>query len=218
MGGFDVNGRGTPSSGRGLPVGLTSTMTIVDDVEDGDISEYSSGNFLASSNNPIEGTYSIAPDTGAGSRIMWSGSGLDNYPARGDTYSVLGQEDSNAQNLPEFLCYGEVGDGNFDGYGMGFFPSINEMRIRRYDNNNPIHLTSTSVSFQTNTVYECVMESTSSDLTFTIYEVDGSLARGSQVDSISTSDSTHSGTAVGIRNGTSADGTSDGCLDRMQIL
>jgi len=63
-----------------------STVSVIDNFEDNDLSEYSgaTGDFSTVTSPVKEGTYALQADGSTGS-IIKSFSGLNNYPSRGDT-------------------------------------------------------------------------------------------------------------------------------------
>lgn len=68
----------------------TSSVTIIDDFEDGDISEYSgdTGAYEATTDEPVfNGDFSLEA-TGSNAKAIYSTSGLNSYPERGDSFRV----------------------------------------------------------------------------------------------------------------------------------
>lgn len=82
----------TGSSPITISPGVTETVAtgtpIVDDFEDGDLSEWGGTSQSGVTQSPVkEGTYAAYVDSGISGRGIGSNSGLDNYPSPGDEFA-----------------------------------------------------------------------------------------------------------------------------------
>ena len=106
----------------------SSLQKIVDDFNDGDISEYNgdTGRYTTGTNTVYEGTHSLEMGlSDSGSEEIYSTSGLDNYPSQGDTFQTR--------------IYQNVSNGSV-GFMWGLQDSNNYYRIDKDDSNNETQL------------------------------------------------------------------------------
>lgn len=190
-----------------------------------DLSTYYRGylsGFSRTSSSPIEGNYSLQTSAGNGFAIFSEpGDGLPQYPQDNDTLDVLVY---NSGALPVIffnVTYDDAND-NINGYGCRYWAN-NQIDLKRYDNStasdtntNRSSLASKSISKLTDTAYwlEISTADSNGNISATLYDVDSSLNRGSQIESVSATDTTHDYRGIGF--GTSLDGT--GLIaDRLRI-
>lgn len=74
----------------GSSFSLENAVTVVDDFEDGNLSEYAGDTFYASvqSNTVFEGSNALKFNADGSSRLIYSTSGLNAYPSAGDTFTL----------------------------------------------------------------------------------------------------------------------------------
>lgn len=181
-----------PSAGGG------DTVTVVDDFEDGDIAEYSgaTGSYTANTNAPVyNGSYSLKASASTAAELI-STSGLNEYPAQGDTYVVqvrfssdanvagvlFGVQDTN--NL--YLVQIHAGSDNFQLFvesGGGFTKLAED----------------TAATIGASEWYECRID-WATDGTITPMLLDSA---DSQVSQISATDTSYSSGGIGFRSNAS---------------
>jgi len=135
-----------------VTVGSAIPVNIVDDFEDNGITEYTgdTGGYVTAT-SAVEGSYALAFDSASGGgATIRSTSGLNYYPKKGDKFSCLARS-VGGDSLPE-LGFG--GASGVDGYVVGFYPPLNEVRVRKYSGGSPNDLASKSASLSTGTWYD----------------------------------------------------------------
>lgn len=105
---------------------LLAQGNLVDNFEDGDISEYGgdTGSFNVQTTTVAEGTYALEA-TSSGRLGSYEGGGLNNYPGRGNTFkSYVRFNDSGAQ--PNVWWCVNFNGGNRGGIHPGYYWSIDQ--------------------------------------------------------------------------------------------
>lgn len=183
---------------------------------------YTSG-FSRTASSPIEGDYSLQTSAGNGFAIFSEpGDGLPSYPDSNDTINVLLY---NTGNLPVifFSTTYDSGNDNINGYSFRLWEDNNEINLKKYNNSsasdintNRTELDVSSTSISTNNTYwiEISTPDTNGNMSGTLYEADSNLNRGSQLASVSATDTTHSHRGIGF--GSSLGGTGI-MADRLQL-
>lgn len=180
--------------------------TIIDDLEDGDISEYggSTGSYSANTNAPVaNGSYSLKGTTpsGGGGVIIRSDSGLNAYPSQGDTFRYNFQFNQTDQ-LQAFL-FGAQSTGSGTGEAYRVEPRIEKGNFSLYLNDGTSNTLAqdTSVSYSTGVMYEVGIDwASDGTITTTLYD-----DTGSQISQISATDTTYTSGGVGWRSYDPAD-------------
>ena len=196
---------------RMYPIAYSLQGDSVDDFDDQDLSEYTvvGGDiFGIDTSNPIEGSASLAVtnagnETDASADLIMSdpGDGLDNYPSKGDIFSVYAYEPGGENTLP--MCGFGGSKDDVTGYSLSWFPSSLDIRIRRIDGQgNPTDIASDKSSVYADHIGETVeLEGEWHDgsgsepedtIVYRVYELDSNLNRGSQIgNTITTTDSSY---------------------------
>jgi len=174
-------------------------ITIVDDYEDGDISEYAgdTGNASIISSDPLEGSNSLEHTQDAGS-VVFSTSGLANYPQQGQNFACLTEARNGDGATP---CYGLEDTNNF--YAVSVEVSSNRLRFFEVDGGSLTVTLLATPTLSGGQVYDVDVQ-WQSDNTHNIelYEWDeANFERGSSVASGSISSTAASGTGIGFRGG-----------------
>jgi hypothetical protein len=181
------------------------THVVVDDFEDGDISEYggNNGDYNVNTEDSQNGTYSLeCADNNKSNAVITSdeGGGLDTYPGNGDVVRLwfkVGNE-SGGDNNVQSTYFIMKNDGSGNAYGFGAYPDNSVFRIVRFDGDlkSETVLTSTNSSLVSNPntwmEFTCQVQSDGT-IEMKIYDSDGNLDS-----SISTTDSTHIDNSNGI--------------------
>lgn len=171
-------------------------VTLIDDFEDGDLSEYTgaTGDYAVTTDAPVgEGQYSLKAQT-TGSGPIVSTSGLADYPAAGDT---LAAKVAQTEVHPFVgVAWGVQDVENF--YWVRIDTTANALQLWRMENGTPTKLGGTYHRLDdVGTVYEFVIE----------WGVDGVLtaalctADGREVASVRGQDTAFAAGGVGLRQG-----------------
>jgi hypothetical protein len=181
-----INSDGSPS---------ISSPQICDDFEDGDISEYDSGNGISVSTDRVySGTYALKCDASvsSGTRIK-SGAGLDIYPQRGDTFEYRVYHTTGDPNFS--ICrFGDRLDGN-NRYNLFVSPG-NEYRLQKVEGGSGTDIaTDSNVSPPTDEWLRSEVEWGSSTIICRLYN-----ASGTKISEISATDGAHDHGGIGWRN------------------
>jgi hypothetical protein len=190
---------------------------LVDDFEDNDIAEYGDDNssFAVTTSNAVEGSRALTyNNSNSGDLIVsFPGDGLQNYPDAGDKLRVL-------LRGPNFTEFAFAVEGGPQGYLALISGSDNDMRIRQFDGNSVNDIATASPSLTaTDWYWGEIGTPTSGDpsISFDLYEFDTSnSSKGSEVESLSVTDSTSAGRGVGARAGT--DGLTHTAIDDIRVF
>jgi len=171
--------------------------SIIDDFEDGDMSEYGvTLNNVQTVQSPVLfGSYSAKI---SGNAKAASTSGLEYYPSQGDKFSFYAYNPSSTADVNEMVTFGLQDENNF--YGASFSRSNNLIRLfKDGDTGNEI-VAEVSVSLSLDTWYEMEVEwYTNGDITLIVYEVDQSTgSRQSQIGSLTHNDTTYTSGGIGL--------------------
>ena len=191
LGGTGVSTLGSESASASLESNDEVGFFIIDDFEDDDLSEYtfdrgSSGASIVDS--PTYHGDDVLQISGTDTEMI-STSGLDYYPAAGDTfrYWVRGHNGADRINL----TYGVQDHQNR--YFARVNPAQGHVALYRYENGSGTLLADQGVSLSQDTWYEAeIAWSSTGDHTFTLSD-----AAGNQLAQISATDSTWSSGGVG---------------------
>lgn len=160
-----------------------ATVPIIDDFEDGDVSEYTmpsddTGYIIAQTGTVRSGTY--AGQIGGvndNQANAYSTSGLDNYPQSGDTieyYSQMTRDSSEGdQTIFKFAhTRTGTGTGDYEGYRITFGARGNELAIWRNDGGSFAKLSSSNYTVtETNEWLRFVIGwKTDGSITTTVYD------------------------------------------------
>ncbi|MFB6209151.1 MAG: twin-arginine translocation signal domain-containing protein [Candidatus Nanohaloarchaea archaeon] len=199
---YDTDGEGVSYYNGSDWLAVTSgaydtAFTIIDNFEDGNLNEYNedTGAFEVQTSTAYDGSYALN-DTSRNNSIYSSpGDGLNYYPQRGDTIEwQVRKSGGNDQAPPGFFFTGGSHDTGASGYyfyeGSG---GGSDMLIQKWSSGSSSNIASVNISGGTpeNEWLHGRVESTSSDLTFTLWN-----ASGTQLGQVSASDSDHSGQTV----------------------
>lgn len=194
-----VNGRAVGVSGRAI---TQSVITTIDDFEDGDIAEYSdeTGSYAVTTTSPLNGSYRLegTTPTGGGGVTIRSTSGLNYYPAQGDTFRYNFQF-SQTDQLQAILFGATSGDTGLNGtYRVDATIDSSKWTLHHMSTSgtNTELASDTSVSYSTGVAYEGEVK-WASDGTITCTLFDDTGAQKSQ---ISATDTTLTSGGVGWRS------------------
>lgn len=175
-------------------------VTVLDSFEDGNISEYSggTGNFTVEGESAYDGAYSLTPDSNGSPYYIYR---EDLSISPGETpfgYWIDPAATQDAKGDPQAwfagLLFGRPSGGGLLGYSASI-TTTDEFRLKRFDSDGKTTLaSSTSASYTRGNLYNIELTKWSSRGDITVVVEDSS---GTQLDSISTTDSTHSGTTIG---------------------
>jgi len=147
-----------------------TSAKILDDFEDGNVSEYEvlDGNFSATATAAFTGSFGGELSRPGGTGEVYSDTGLQNYPAPGDT--VTGYIQSNSRYAATWVYT----DGS-DGWRCAFSPQNNEVRLGLKDNGSFSIPTSTTATVNTGQWYEQVIElhANGQDISYTLEDTSG---------------------------------------------
>lgn len=181
---------------------LPSPGTI-DDFEDADIAEYGgeTANFSADTARVYEGTYALhwnQNQTGTSSDSISSSTGLPKYPEAGNTFQCrMYSTDGFDQNGFHYFTQEEVGDPDgYMSYANQFKNNTDVLEIFRHDSGGYTKLVSASVDHPSNTWFRYEIQ-TAEDGSMTATTYSG----GSQIATVSTTDTTYSAGGIGWRMG-----------------
>lgn len=172
-------------------------MPVIDDFEDGDLSEYpSSSSFSVDQSIVHDGSYALSVSS-AGN--LSSTSGLANYPSQGDTFTFWYYPEGQFSDFGfVFAAQSEVGDAdgseNIPGY-YAFFSLYNgNIQIDEVGTDFAVlTLASGSASLSSNNWYKGEVHwATNGEITFTVYD-----SSGNQLQSITATSDTYSSGGVG---------------------
>lgn len=129
--------------------------TIIDDFEDADISEYQgdTGGFNIVTSPVIEGTYAVQTNPDSFKEIF-SLSGLNHYPERGEPFRVWIYADTGTARLLVFHFARQADDAR---YRIGFNPT-GDFHIARFDGSSVVNSTVGSAYAQDGSWYEFKVE------------------------------------------------------------
>lgn len=188
----------------------TEGLTVIDDVEDGDISEYtvnSTGTPTGASTNRVwEGTYSIVlTGQAASDSSIVSQSGLPYYPTRGDTIRWYNQQDTaSAQSRFGFFWSGTGMRSSGSGYSVYINVGDNEFGMFRWDDGDGVENPTDSVSLSYDTWYLLEADTSATDIVANLYDTDENL-----LVSVSLSDTAYDSGGIGMDyEGSNSDGSS----------
>jgi len=216
--------------------------SVVDNFEDADadppgvyesgdtVATYYSGDtgaFSRSATGVIENSYGLQnDDTDDVYIVSEPGDGLNKYPETGATVGWFAQSFGDAQNthFPVTVFNGAY-DGSVDGYGfMTASYDGGYLKIVRIDNGSDTDLQTSSPSLSDGVWYwaEADLPPTSGtsegDIDFRLYNLNGDLSRGSQIDSLSATD-TNYGDNRGVGFGSTISGyTGETLWDYVRVL
>lgn len=186
----------------GAVLDADSALTaIVDDFEDTGLSEYSgdTGNFSSDNGRSQNGSRALKADMDGTSNVIRSTSGLDRYPAKGDTFRVWVY--ANSGNL--WTEFGVQDSNNY--YQVRVSPANDAFNVAKVVSGSTTVLTSSSPSYSTGAWYEIkVAWADNDDIDATLFD-----SGGTQLSSLSTNDSTFSSeTGIGmfVNSGSSTTG------------
>jgi hypothetical protein len=174
--------------------GLTGPdVTIIDDFEDGDITEYGgdTGNFAVVQSPVQNGSNALESQTGGA--VISSTTGLSTYPGQGDTFRFYCQNPSSGGRI--YTYFGTQSESNTPaGYRIGVRPGIDDFLLQRNDGSGgSTVLGSTSVSLSTGVWYRVnVTWQTDGTIDATLFD------SGSQIANISTTDTTYTDGGIGF--------------------
>jgi len=193
---------------------------IIDDFEDGNISEYSgdTGTFTTTTTNPIGGTTSLLyPSSGGGDTTIMSTSGLDNYPSAGDEFSFKVRT-SSVTNTQAYVGFGTtlnaVPEFSGDGYFVFFNYNGGKFSFRRFDNGSRTILAEdTSVSYTSNETYTVEVDwGSAGSFTVTLLDTSGT------VSTLSASDTEYSSGGFGFVGNNFSPGAAEILFDDATLL
>jgi len=208
-----LNGVGSGLSDGGLQNLNLPYEKIVDDFEDGDISEYggSTGSFATQTGTVYEGTYALYNT--ADKVSIASTSGLDNYPSLGDTLSVRVQTDSRSDSIDNVWFNAQSETDTPDGYAMRFDYNTNNWQINKWSGGGQNQLASTSVTYPTQSWLEGQMSVASNgDITATLLD-----STGTQIASVSANDTAYGAGGIAFRVNSSS-GSDKSYFDKAKLL
>ena len=185
---------------------------IIDDFEDGDISEYSgeTGSYTVNTNSPVyEGSYSLKKQSSGSYNSIYSTSGLSNYPSAGDKivfeWYRKGDDDTMfcwcTQDASNSNCYQAYLHRNGNG---------KELWLRRADSGSWTTLTSTSVNWPTGDWIRIEIDH-NTDGTIIIKATN--LSTNSDIGQISATDTTYTSGGIGWQN----QGSSTNVVDSLRF-
>jgi len=231
----DVSGISGEISLQGYQYGHAIPDTLIDNYESADadppgvyesgetIADYYSGATADASRttDAIVGGHSLEyVNADQANRIVSTpGGGLNRYFADGETASVLLR--SNAADVEKKVAFGASDVDNM--YVTQFTrDSVGEFRIQKISGGSLTDLNTSTPSYNVTDLHEFVIQRSGSDLTVTAYNYDTSSGRGSEIDTLSATDSEHQANdGIGFVGGgaDSGDGTSAGYrADQFQIV
>lgn len=167
------NGIQEVRKGDGTVIYSASTVTTVDDFEDGDIAEYSgdTGAMTVQTGTVYSGSYALQLDTDGTFKELVSATGLNAYPQAGDIFEAYhrlgGVNDGPVYN------FGTQAENRNDCYQVGMRGNDDTFVIHEISGGNATSLGSTSVPFSNhanewlNSVTEWGSDGT---ITITIYD------------------------------------------------
>ncbi len=115
---YTVDGTDLGTQVSGGDESTTTTDTVIDSFEDGDISEYSgdTGVFSVTTGSTDWGSYRLESgrkQDGTDFSLITSTSGLGTYPSQGDTYSVRAYPDTSEDDPNPQIAFGVQDSDNF---------------------------------------------------------------------------------------------------------
>lgn len=145
-------------------------VTIIDDFEDGDKSEYGNdpepANWSVQQGTVLEGSYSLEGDSGDGSAIgISSTTGLNYYPSQGDVFRSYFQGGSGPSRGGPFYFVQSQSGVTPEGYHVRMDIDGDSMVLYRTDSSGNFASTlgSTSVTLSNGTLYDIEMSVNTSD-------------------------------------------------------
>ena len=208
---------------------------VVDNFEDADgdpagvyeegetISDYytgSTGDYARSTSNVEEGEQALETTGGdTGSAIFSTPSdGLNRYPEEDEKIGFLLRQPTGDPDPVLLFNMTEPGS-DFDSYGA-MWVGTSEIRLNKYQSGSRSTESTESVSFSNDTWYWGEIDPPTTEdntIQFTMYELDNELQRGSEIGSVSTSDSDYIGDrGIGVQR-VSTEGTGT-IVDWIRIL
>lgn len=175
---------------------VSTSVTIVDDFEDQDITEYAgdTGNCTVVSSPVQNGSYALEASTGSDTTVIISSTtGLNAYPSQGDTFRVwVRTSTANALHAVMFGTQSESASTNR--YQTGLNQHQGEFELAKADSNGFTELAAATQSYSDDTWYEIeVAWGTDDSITATLYD-----SAGSQLNQVSATDATFTSGGVGF--------------------
>jgi len=169
---------------------------ILDDFEDGDLSEYAGDTGSASvvTSPALVGSHSAQADGASANKAITR---TDITVGQGDTIDFRQQYQSTTYGGVGLFCVqSETGYSSLSCYGAGINLQAGEILIRRYDSGSGTVLTSKSVGVSTGTEYRNEVDiADDGTISLTTYKV----SDGTVVDSISATDTNYPSGGIGIQ-------------------
>jgi hypothetical protein len=205
-----------------LTVEVQSSVSVVDNFEDNDISEYGgdTGNFAAKAEGNVSvsaqnGTTVLEGDSPDGSFYgISSTSGLNAYPSQGDTFRcwVYLPNDSGVRTR---IYYGTQSETNLPNrYMPSLDDDVDEFQLQLQDDSGFSIIASTSHTFSLGAWYEVEVDWGSSD-THTVRLLDDT---GTELEKISTTDTTYTSGGIGFQHNPLSNSSSTAFFDYYRIL
>lgn len=161
------------------------------------------GVFEVNTNNVVSGSYSLENTNSGAGDVIWSTSGLDDYPQQDQRFACYIYVESNGSGNMGWATQGS--EGNLDGYFFDLHVNVNELRVRKYTDGSHSIVKSTSVSLAGDQWYDAEVL-WYSDGTFEgrVYDIDQSTReRQSQLGSITYTDTDYTSGGIGFHDGSS---------------
>lgn len=184
---YELNSNGVYGIRNG--VYQDTLQQLIDDFEDGDISEYGSdtGQYATQTSTVKEGTTALQGDVSSGNAYhILSTSGLNYYPSQGDTWRLWNRVQSSGDMAANHFGVQSVPTSGLpdNGYMVQTRVAANEIRIYLRSSASWTLLASASVSLSSATWYEIKVDwATDGTITLTIFDSAGSqLAQASATD------------------------------------
>jgi hypothetical protein len=176
--------------------GGPTVSAVIDDFEDGDISEYSgaTGNATVQTSTVFNGTYALQFDTSGGANTITSTSGLSNYPSRGDTFQWYWRHSAGSTSSGMAFAVSAAPFGSNDAYTFVIRgDSVNSIALRRYDGGSRTTIATTNYDVPSGSWFKAYVDFQST-ITCEVRDLnDNTLA------SISASDSNYDSGGIGWR-------------------
>jgi hypothetical protein len=196
-GGFGLLASSTDSNGAAVAhdyaqiTATTSGTGVIDDFEDGDLSEYAGdiGGFNVQTGSVYEGTYALESDGPTTSQYIYSTSDLPRYPRAGDTVQFRA-EISRADSTIGAVFAATSGE---SGYLVALDDANERLYLARLDSGSFNMLSENAFTVATGTWYRVKVDwGASGSITATAYN-----GSGTQVAQVSATDSTYTGGGFG---------------------
>lgn len=181
---------------------VTRHLSVVDDFEDGDISEYSgdTGSFTVQNNTVLERNYTLK---GSSSPSAVAHTGMQT--PRGHVYGVsVLAESGSGTNLALLTCVQDPAAPLDNCYALVAEPANDTLSLYRYDNGSSVLLEQTSVTLDEGNEYQLIMELQTTDVLGAIQN-----AAGDELAATGAIDTSYSDGHLGV----SVDGGAPGYFD-----